>query len=65
MDSLHDFAQKYLTTRSTMLAALALSAAAQGDHELADLYRAELERAVHVLRPEHLRVVDAPGSTPR
>ena len=62
MDSLHDFAQKYLTTRAAKLTALADAAAARGDLELAALYRVEFERKIEILKPD-LRVVVDPGST--
>lgn len=57
MTPLHDFAEKYLNLRATQLAALADSAAARGDQELADLYPGEAQRTVDVLQPEYLRVV--------
>ena len=57
MNPLHDFAATYLATRTLKLAALADAAAVRGDQELADLYLAELERKIEILKPD-LRVVE-------
>lgn len=62
MDALHDFAARYHTLRSSKLAELADAAAARGDQELADLFRAEVRRKLDVIKPD-LRLLPPGGST--